>query len=360
MLLATYVALWGWLISLAPRRRRRLFQGLTCTFMLFVILGILELPALLKLVHWRLLIQQATGDMQHLTWAYRPDRELGFRRRPYDRWVGRPTSDVESGWMMLPSLQEPLVFTYDQWGYRNPAGLEKAAAILIGDSYVEGAYVSDDQTVARRLQIYLERPVANLGVAGYGPMQELRVLKRDGLRYQPKTVIWFFFEGNDLYDDHGFDNTLLAAPPAQKRCALTRKDSRDITAGDSGRLALLCFVNYAVGARPFCLAMPLILDGCLNRVRRRVSSTLQTMRTYLGPTGKLDAGTRRGGHCSKRLNFAGNRVSMSFSCLFPLNFASTSPLSNSMRIALVVCGASGHCISYLMIFVVPPAHFVWI
>jgi hypothetical protein len=214
MLLATYVGLWGWLISLAQHRRRRLFQGLTCTFMLLVILGILELPALLKLVHWRLLMQQATGDVQHLTWAYRLDRELGFRRRPYDRWVGRPTSDVEFRWMMPPSLQESLVFTYDQWGYRNPVGLEKADAILIGDSYVEGWYVSDDQTVSRRLQIHLERPVANLGVAGYGPMQELRVLKRDGLRYQPKTVIWFFFEGNDLYDDHGFDNTLLAAPPS--------------------------------------------------------------------------------------------------------------------------------------------------
>lgn len=186
MLLATYVGLWGWLLSLAQHRRRRLFQGLTCTFMLLVMLGILELPALLKLVHWRLLMQQATGDVQQ---AYRLDPELGFRRRPYDRWVGRPASDIESGWIMPPSLQEPLVFTYDQGGYRNPADLEKAVAILIGDSYVEGAYVSDDQTVARRLRIHLERPVANLGIEGYGPMQEMRVLKRDGLRYQPKTVI---------------------------------------------------------------------------------------------------------------------------------------------------------------------------
>jgi hypothetical protein len=43
-------------------------------------------------------------------------------------------------------------------------------------------------------------------------MQELRVLKRDGVRYEPKTVIWFFFEGNDLYDDYRFGNTRLAAP----------------------------------------------------------------------------------------------------------------------------------------------------
>ena len=54
MLLATYVGLWSWLISLAQHRRCRLFQGLTCTFMLLVILGIMELPALLKLVHWHL------------------------------------------------------------------------------------------------------------------------------------------------------------------------------------------------------------------------------------------------------------------------------------------------------------------
>ena len=81
----------------------------------------------------------------------------------------------------------------------------------LGDSFVEGWYVSDEQTVASRLAHRLAQCVANLGVAGYGPMQELRVLKGDALAKKPKVIAWFFFEGNDLYDDHSFEY-FLAAP----------------------------------------------------------------------------------------------------------------------------------------------------
>jgi hypothetical protein len=40
--------------------------------------------------------------------------------------------------------------------------------------------------------------VANLGQLGYGPQQELAVLKRYAVHLQPKTVVWVFYEGNDL------------------------------------------------------------------------------------------------------------------------------------------------------------------
>src|SRR5262249_516173 len=72
----------------------------------------------------------------------------------------------------------------------------------------EGYRVSDEQTIARVLQARLSRPVANLGVAGYGPMQELVVLKREGARLKPSVVVWFFFEGNDVYDDENFEALL--------------------------------------------------------------------------------------------------------------------------------------------------------
>jgi lysophospholipase L1-like esterase len=42
--------------------------------------------------------------------------------------------------------------------------------------------------------------VANLGQYGYGPLEELAVLRRFGLPLHPRTVIWMFFEGNDLND----------------------------------------------------------------------------------------------------------------------------------------------------------------
>ena len=68
----------------------------------------------------------------------------------------------------------------------------------------------------RALAAQLERPVANLAVAGYGTLQELQVLKTDALRRRPTVVAWFFFEGNDLYDDQKFENARLAGPPSRE------------------------------------------------------------------------------------------------------------------------------------------------
>jgi len=38
----------------------------------------------------------------------------------------------------------------------------------------------------------------------------LLVLQKDAIRFNPRVIIFFFFEGNDLYDDHRFENSLLA------------------------------------------------------------------------------------------------------------------------------------------------------
>ena len=70
----------------------------------------------------------------------------------------------------------------------------------------EGYHVSDDETAAVVLEQLTGLSVANLGQSGYGSMQELEILRRFGLALQPKLVAWFFFEGNDLYDDEEFEN----------------------------------------------------------------------------------------------------------------------------------------------------------
>lgn len=211
MIALTYVCLWGAAIGMSPRPRGTLFSGITCTIMILVFLLCVELPAMLGFVHWDLISQRLTGNVQNYTWAFQHDRQLSFRRRPHDSWVGRPASDIESGWMLSPSIARTLSFTYDQWGYRNQVNMEQADVALIGDSYVEGAYVSDGETTAVRLHERLGRSVINLGVAGYGTLQELRVLKIDVVRFSPKVVIWCFFEGNDLYDDSRFSSFLDAA-----------------------------------------------------------------------------------------------------------------------------------------------------
>jgi PAS domain S-box-containing protein len=51
-----------------------------------------------------------------------------------------------------------------------------------------------------RLSEITLKTVANLGQSGYGPQQELAVLKRYALPLQPRFIVWVFYEGNDLAD----------------------------------------------------------------------------------------------------------------------------------------------------------------
>jgi GDSL-like Lipase/Acylhydrolase family len=224
MVLASYLSVWAAAIWLSGTPKHTLMYGITTTLVVAATLISLELPAAFGLVNWQLILESLTGRANPLVWAYRTDPELGFRRRPYDHWSGTPPSDIEGRLNMPATLDRPITFTYDRWGYRNPTDRQTAEIALIGDSYVEGWYVSDEQTVARRLEARVERPVVNLGVAGYGTLQELIVLKRDALRFRPNVVVWFFFEGNDLYDDHTFENAMRAVPGEADEERFTRGD----------------------------------------------------------------------------------------------------------------------------------------
>lgn len=222
-ILASYLALWAaW--SLGSRKPKPVvFTGVMLTLTLLAMVAVMEVTAATKIVDWRLVFGRMANDATQYIWSYRPDPELGFRRHPKDSWSGRPPSDIERKSLMPATLREPIVFTYDRWGYRNKTDLDTADIALIGDSYVEGWYVSDEETAASRLQSYLGRPVANLGVAGYGPRQEAIVLRTDAPKFAAKVVVWFFFEGNDLYDDQEFDNILLAQTTGPSLTSLLRK-----------------------------------------------------------------------------------------------------------------------------------------
>ena len=207
----TYIAVLGAVVQASARPRLALMRATALTFGLLVTLAVMELAAAARLVHWELFFKFVRGEQQH----YVPDPDLGFRHAPNVRWSGRPRSDVEVAWGLPASRSDRITVTYDGRGYRNATALDRADIVLIGDSYVEGGYVSDDQVVSRFLQDRLGRPVANLGVAGYGTAQELVVLKRDAMPLAPRVVIWFFFEGNDLYNDQDFENAMLAARDAR-------------------------------------------------------------------------------------------------------------------------------------------------
>lgn len=222
-LVATYVGLWVFAIAASSSPRPMVIRATATTLVVMVIVLLLEVPAMLKLVHWNMVMRSLSGEGADYMTTYVLDKDLGFRRIPNLHWSGRPASDIEQTYGLPRSLTKPITFTYDRWGYRNVTDMERADIVLLGDSYVEGWYVSDEETVASRLAARLGRPVANLGVAGYGTMQMLRVIKGDALARQPRIIAWFFFEGNDLYDDQEFENSLTAPPPGAEQTVPRRE-----------------------------------------------------------------------------------------------------------------------------------------
>lgn len=122
--------------------------------------------------------------------------------------------DPDAGWRCHPDLDlrfvEPGLYDVrvrcNSQGLRDrehaqekPAGVRRI--LCVGDSYVWGQGVENEQTAAS----LLERDLAgtetiNLGVAGYSAVQELVRLETDGLDYRPDWTVVFFCD-NDLDSD---------------------------------------------------------------------------------------------------------------------------------------------------------------
>jgi hypothetical protein len=122
-----------------------------------------------------------------------PDPELVWKRAPGLAWRGRKT----------PFCDE-VAYRTDENGFRNPPGLRRADVVVIGDSVTEAGEVDEGRTFVRRAAAALGLTAVNLGTSGYGPQQELAVLKRYGLAYQPRLVVWQLTEWNDLIDAQAY------------------------------------------------------------------------------------------------------------------------------------------------------------
>lgn len=121
------------------------------------------------------------------------DSELGFVRKPGVAWR-----------RYVPSLNRTIDYRSDENGFRNPPRTQRADIVFIGDSYTEAATVAEEDTFVRRLAQSTRLSVVNLGRGAYGPQQEQIVLRRYGLAYKPRIVVWQLFEGNDLVDAEVF------------------------------------------------------------------------------------------------------------------------------------------------------------
>ena len=90
----------------------------------------------------------------------------------------------------------------DQYGFNNPkdAWGKENDVILIGDSFVHGAFVKEKDSIAGNLRGKNKNTVINLSYKGNGPLIKFATLKEYLDKAKPKKVLWFYFEGNDLYE----------------------------------------------------------------------------------------------------------------------------------------------------------------
>lgn len=208
-IVASYLLVWGGyaLVTTIPRDEIR-SQFVLMTLSLMVALSLMESPALLQLIDYRLTF----GISSNLAWerpGFEPDRELIYKPKPhYAVKIQFDHGNIGRVLCLPPHPTEPFELKYDKNGFRNEEDLRNADVAVIGDSYVESPMMPASQLATTGLAQLTKMTVANLGQSGYGPQQELAVLKRYGLPLHPKTVVWMFYEGNDLLDARGYADTM--------------------------------------------------------------------------------------------------------------------------------------------------------
>jgi SGNH hydrolase-like domain, acetyltransferase AlgX len=136
----------------------------------------------------------------HQSW-YVPDPVLVFRNRPGR--IVKPYQYYGDKYSPLYRV-EVQPFTYgnyslDQEGFANVGAIRPVDVVVLGDSYIE-FHLDAHDGFGERLAKVSELTVANLAVGGYGPFQYLELLKRYGIKREPKYALFCFFEGNDLLD----------------------------------------------------------------------------------------------------------------------------------------------------------------
>lgn len=129
------------------------------------------------------------------------DPELGFVRKPNVSWTGELHG-------------KRVEYRSDENGFRNPPGITEADIVFIGDSFTEAAHMRAEDTFVQVVQRGSGLRAVNLGRGAYGPQQELVVLKRYGLRYKPRIVVWQFFTGNDVNDAEEFAEWVRSGRPS--------------------------------------------------------------------------------------------------------------------------------------------------
>jgi len=208
-LIAMYLVTWG-LYGMTSRvsRQEVCTRFVTVTVTLMLCLAALEIPAVLRLVDYQEIFSTPGNPNWWNIPQYVEDPELVWIHTPHYQKKGRYVRGNVAEALCSTMVDEVREYDvrYDQHGFRNQTDLDSADIAVIGDSFVESPQTFHNALMSTVLGNLQNATVANLGISGYGPQQELIVLKRFALPLRPKTVVWVFYEGNDLNDIQRYED----------------------------------------------------------------------------------------------------------------------------------------------------------
>lgn len=141
-------------------------------------------------------------------YPFLPPKEFGYGHSALARGGGREQSPFValggiSGTVTLLCNESgtDVIYTSDERGFNNPRRMwsDSIDVALVGDSFVHGECVAPDHQLAALIRRAIPRTL-NVGVAGAGPLSELAAIREYLRGKRPRTVVWFFYEGNDMED----------------------------------------------------------------------------------------------------------------------------------------------------------------
>jgi hypothetical protein len=199
-LFLTYLSVWlfAGIFSQIPTREKLLTFILVNGSIAFTLL-VIEVPTILGLLDYRVVLHTPLSPSHDP--ANIADTDLIFRRQLNSHKQGSfRGGDINWGWDVPDARLYTYDIHYDRNGFRNTLYPSHADIVVLGDSFVEGTNVSDEELMTSLIAKNADMTVLNLGLSTYGPQQELIAFQRYGLPVDPKAVISVFFEGNDLND----------------------------------------------------------------------------------------------------------------------------------------------------------------
>ncbi len=185
----TLISVLGIIVRLAPAGRRKFRSFAVVAVSLGLVFGLVVTDVVLR-------------------WLRRPRyiQTQGVYHRPHETQVTGVFRDIPEPRHAFPSWSPGYddihyQLTTDHRGFRNPGKIDTCDILFLGDSFVEGSGVSDDQTWPAVFSHLSARTTYNLGMPGGNPSTYLETLDLFGRSLQPQFVVCLIYEGNDFRGD---------------------------------------------------------------------------------------------------------------------------------------------------------------